>query len=64
MPDRPVELGAVIVVLLAEFDKVFAGLRHQVAVQLEVQVAVVRHQPHVSLLLDASVPGRQKRFDV
>ena len=61
MPNGPMKLGSVVVVLLAELHEVLAGLGDQVAVQLHVQVSVVGDQPHVALLLNPSISGSQAR---
>lgn len=60
MPDGPMKLSSVIIVLLAKLHEVLAGLGDEVAVQLQVQVSVIGDQPHVTLLLHSGIPGSQK----
>lgn len=49
------KLGTVVVALLTMHQEVLASLRHGVAVQLDVQLAQVGHQPDVTFLLYPTV---------
>ena len=63
MSNRPVELCAIVIIFVAKFDKVFASLGHQITVQFQVQVSLVRDQANVALLLHTIVPN-QKGFSL
>ena len=63
MSNRPVELCAIVIIFVAKFDKVFASFGHQITVQFQVQVSLVRDQANVALLLHPIVPD-QKGFSV
>lgn len=52
------ENGLIVIALLAQFDEIFAGFRHHVALQFEVQRAHGRHQSHVALFFNPPVPDR------
>ena len=51
MAYRPVKLGPVVVALFAEFYEVLASFRHIIAVELQVEIADVRHDASVAFFL-------------
>ena len=49
-----------VVTALGQHQKVLAGARRNVAVQLQIEVAKIRVQPHVGLLLGVTLYAHQR----